>query len=255
MKRPAEPLIVGNWKMNLDPEASHQLAKEVVSGLLKKIKVEVALAPSFIGLSTVKNVLRGTGIKLAAQNVSADEEGPRTGEIAASQLAGWVDMVIIGHSERRIHLHEKDKEIGLKLAQAHAHELTPILCVGETLQEKHDGMAIRVINDQLQAALAQIDPEEIAATVVAYEPVWAIGTGESCSPTYAEAMIDGLRNVVKMVYGKKVSDQMRFLYGGSVSSKNIATFVKIPGIDGALVGGASLESKEFIALCRAAAAG
>jgi triosephosphate isomerase (TIM) len=255
MTTPKAPLIVANWKMHLDPEQSHSLAKEVVGGLLKRLLIEVVLAPSFVGLNGVKTVVRGSSVKLAAQNVSHEEEGPRTGEVAAAQLAGWVDYVIVGHSERRIHLHETDKEVGLKLAAAHEHDLKPILCVGETLQEKHDGMGIRTINDQLQSALAQIDPEEIAGTVIAYEPVWAIGTGEACSPTYAEGMIDGLRNVIKSVYGKTIASQVRFLYGGSVSSKNIDTFVRIPGIDGALVGGASLEASEFIALCRAAAAG
>jgi triosephosphate isomerase len=245
-------LIIGNWKMNLTPaEATSYLIK-----LQKKIgeptSAQVVICPGFLSITAAERALKGTKIELGAQNVASQEPGALTGEIAAKQLEGLVRYVIVGHSERRIHLGERDREIATKLALCHLHHLTPILAVGETLHDYEERLAARVVNSQLTAGLRDLDAEEVEKTIIAYEPVWAIGTGKACSPRYVSQMIAGLRSVISALYGEEVAAKVKFLYGGSINSLNAEAYLDLEGCGGLLVGHESLELDEFAGIVKVA---
>lgn len=240
------PIIAGNWKMN----TSVAEAAELVKGMKKKLNsisgVEKVLCPPFISLTTVKELIKGTSIKLGAQNMYFELTGAYTGEISPVMLAGLCEFVILGHSERRAHFGDSDQMVNKKVQAALGMQLTPIICVGESLEQNEAGETIEVVTKQVRAAFEGIDSPQ--GTVIAYEPIWAIGTGKAARGDQANATSGVIRSVVAQLYGDSVAQEIRIQYGGSVSSTNIAEYISQPEIDGALVGGASLKAAEFVGI-------
>lgn len=238
-------LIVGNWKMNLNMgEASlyvHKLSKMV------KVRrdVEVVLSPTSLTLQSLSLQVNPRQFKLAAQNFYWRDQGAYTGEISASQLRGIVQYALVGHSERRHVFHESDKDIRAKVQAAIRNHIKPILCVGETAFERSEGETTDVIHDQLIGGLANVTSEELEHIVIAYEPVWAIGTGQNATPTDVKAAIRAIRSQIKHLYGQKASDDINVLYGGSVKTDSAADYLALDDVDGLLIGGASLDAHAF----------
>ena len=248
------PIIAGNWKMNTLPDESAELAAAIKAALAGQHAVEAVLCPPFVGLAAVAYVLRGSNLKLGAQNVHAEESGAFTGEIAAGMLAGLCQYVIVGHSERRQFFAETDEQVGRKALAALAHGLRPIICVGESLLEYDAAQTALVVERQVRAAYAQIAAADVASSVVAYEPVWAIGSGRAATAAGANKVCgESVRAVLAQMFGAAVAQQVRVQYGGSVKGSNIAEFMAQPDIDGALVGGASLTATSFVDIVRNAA--
>lgn len=246
-------LIAGNWKMNLNHLEGIALVQKITFTLPEKYldAVEVAVIPPFTDLRSVQTLIDGEKLKvvLGAQDLSAKDSGAYTGEISGSMLAKLgVTYVLVGHSERREYHQESDELLAAKVAAAYRHGLTPILCVGEGLEVREAGNQIQHSTDQLLAALADVTPEQAATLVVAYEPVWAIGTGRVATPEDAQEVCGAIRAALADKYGKEIADGIRVLYGGSVKSGNVAEIVGKPDVDGALVGGASLDGTEFASL-------
>lgn len=238
-------LIVGNWKMNLNMhEASlyvHQLAK-----LVKTHRdVEVVLAPTALTLQSLSLQVNYRQFKLAAQNFYWRDQGAYTGEISASQLRGIVQYALVGHSERRHIFHESDKDIRAKVQAAIRNHLRPILCIGETASERADGETLDVLHDQLIGGLANVTSEELEQIVIAYEPVWSIGTGSSAMPSEVSTIIRSVRSQIKYLYGSKAANAIQVLYGGSVRADSAAGYLALTEVDGLLVGDASLEAHTF----------
>lgn len=238
-------LVVGNWKMNLTVPESTVLIEKLKKEVAKLKHVDVAVCPSFLDIYPASKELAGSNLLLGAQDVFYEEEGAYTGAVSPVALSHFVKYVIVGHSERRAHFGETDKVVAKKAAAAVAHDLIPVICVGETLHEKNDGLSKVVVMSQLETALSHLTAGEIAEAVVAYEPVWAIGTGHICKPADAEKMAANIRALVKALYGEKASESLRVLYGGSVTDENAVDFAKLKLIDGVLVGGASLDHEKF----------
>ncbi|MEP6710678.1 MAG: triose-phosphate isomerase [Candidatus Saccharibacteria bacterium] len=238
-------LIVGNWKMNLNMhEAS--LFVHTLSGAVKKHKnVEVVLAPTMLTLQSLSLQVDYHQFKLAAQNLYWRDEGAYTGEVSARQLSGVVDYAIIGHSERRHIFNESDKEVRNKVQSAIRNHITPILCVGETASERANNETLDVLHDQLVGGLSNITSEEFEQIVIAYEPIWAIGTGNSALPQDVVAAEKAIRSQIRHLYGEAASEQVRILYGGSVNKTSAADYLAIDGVDGFLIGGASLDADAF----------
>jgi triosephosphate isomerase len=242
------PLIAGNWKMNTTVDEAIELVNELRQGLDEIANVEKALCPPFVSLAPVKELIKGTSIKLSAQNVYFEPKGAYTGEVSPLMLAGLCEYVIIGHSERRQYFNEDGGLINKKIRAAMAVELKPILCVGERLEENEDGKTEAVVSGQLESSLAGID--HLDGLAIAYEPVWAIGTGRAASGEQANGTIAFIRRTVARLAGEKAAADTRILYGGSVTAANATEFMQQPEIDGALVGGASLKAAEFISIVR-----
>ena len=237
-----KPLVVANWKMNGSSDANASLVASLLEAL--PVPCDVALCPTFVHLAQVGSLVAGSSIGLGGQDVSEHQAGAYTGEVAAEMLADiGCKFVIIGHSERRQYHGERDEDVAKKFKAVVDAGLTPILCVGETLQEREAGQALAVIDRQLEAVLSQVD---LADTVIAYEPVWAIGTGKTATAAQAQDVHAHIRSKIG---GAKT----RILYGGSVKPENAAALFEQNDIDGALVGGASLVANDFIAICRATA--
>lgn len=249
------PLIAGNWKMNKTAAQALRLIEDLLPGMQAVSGVEILLCPPAPSLMALSAVLDKTGIALGAQNLYWEVGGAFTGELSPAMVAEFCQYVIIGHSERRSLFHENDEDVRRKVQAALAAGLRPVLCVGETLQENEAGRAAEVVSTQLRAGLqgAQISSAEML--VIAYEPVWAIGTGKAATPNPTDTL---LRNVVRPtlagMLGEELAQAVRVLYGGSVNAANAADFFAMPEIDGALVGGASLKAAEFLGIIRAAAA-
>ena len=241
-------IVAGNWKMNTDVASGVLLAAAVAAGASALSGVQVAVAPPFVSLAAVRDAVAGSGVAVAAQNMHADDSGAFTGEVAPPMLVGLCDYVIIGHSERRQFFGETDESVGRKAAAALQHGLRPIVCVGETLDERESGQAAEVIRRQVVAALTDLDPESTAGLLtIAYEPVWAIGTGRAATPEIAEQIMGGaIGSTVAAVLGADAASATPLLYGGSVNPANAAEFAAVPNINGALVGGASLEAGTFL---------
>ena len=241
-------IVAGNWKMNTDVASGVLLAASVAAGASTLSGVQVAVAPPFVSLAAVRDAVAGSGVAVAAQNMHADDSGAFTGEVAPPMLVGLCDYVIIGHSERRQFFGETDESVGRKAAAALQHGLRPIICVGETLDERESGRAAEVIRRQVVAALTDLDPESTAGLLtIAYEPVWAIGTGRAATPEIAEQIMGGaIGSTVAAVLGADAASATPLLYGGSVNPANAADFAAVPSINGALVGGASLEAGTFL---------
>jgi triosephosphate isomerase len=248
------PLVVGNWKMHGGPARGRALAQEVRDGLRRPRGVQVAVCPPFTALAAVSQVLAGSPIAWGAQNCHWEDEGAFTGEVSPTMLVELgCRYVILGHSERRQTFRESDEEINRKVAAALRHGLTPILCVGETAEERRQGLTFTVVEGQLRGAWAGRSAAEIGHCALAYEPVWAIGTGLTATPAQAAEVHGYLRGLVAELASKDVASVLPVLYGGSVKPDNVAALGQEPDIDGALVGGASLEAASFIAIVKKAA--
>jgi len=237
------PLIAGNWKMNTTVAEAKELASSMREKLDKIEGVEKVVCPPFISLTAVGKILQGSSVKLGAQNMYFEVKGAYTGEISPLMLEGLVEFVILGHSERRWCFGETDEVINKKVQAALDFGLKPILCVGERLEENEAGETERVITKQLTGSLGGIKPT--INLIVAYEPVWAIGTGRAADGLTAETTIKSIRDILARLWGNDAAQEVRVLYGGSVTSNNIAEFASQSEIDGALIGGASLKADEF----------
>lgn len=241
------PIIIGNWKMNNTVSESIRLITELKGMLSGKQEAEVAVAPSMVCLHPCEIALSETSIGLVAQNVYFEEKGAFTGEISASMLLDLnCKYVIVGHSERRQYFFETDEVINKKVKSVLEHEMSPILCIGEQLAQREEGKTLSVVEDQLRICLRGVHDEQAERVVVAYEPVWAIGTGKAATPEMAQQVHHYIRSSLENMYSKNVASAMRIVYGGSVSSKNIGAFMKLQDVDGALVGGASLDAQSFV---------
>jgi len=245
------PLLAGNWKMHGARREAVALAAALAKDVGRIQGREVLVAPPYTALEAVGQAIAGTDIRLSAQNVHWEAKGAFTGEIAADMLreAGCTH-VIIGHSERRQLFGETNETVNKRLVTALAAGLTPIVCVGETLQERDADATAQVVERQVSAGLAGIAAADIARTIVAYEPVWAIGTGKTATPAQAQAVHRTIRDQLAKLAGQDVADRVRILYGGSVKADNIDSLMAEPDIDGALVGGASLVAEQFIRIVR-----
>ena len=238
-------LIIGNWKMNLNMHDS-SLYLHKLAGMVKTHRdVEVVLAPSMLTIQSLSLQINLKQFKLASQNFYWRDSGAYTGEVSAAQLSGIVQYSIIGHSERRHIFNETEKDIRNKVAAAVRNKITPILCIGETAWEKSAGETKDIIHDQLMSGLANLTSEEVAGIVIAYEPVWAIGTGKNESPDGVTAAAGMIRNQIEYLYGKKVANAIRVIYGGSVTALNVGEYLNLDAMDGLLVGGASLNAHVF----------
>ena len=246
------PMIAGNWKMNTTLAEASVLVREMKEELERITGVEKVLCPPFISLSLVKEYLQGSSIKVGAQNMHFEQHGAYTGEISPLMLCGICEYVILGHSERRQYFDESNDIVSRKIKAALDARLTPILCVGERLEEKESERTEEVITNQVRESLQGV--ESLNRMIIAYEPIWAIGTGKAASGEGANATITIIRNTVAELYSKRSAQETRILYGGSVTAANIAEFFRQPGIDGALVGGASLKAEEFVSIVAQTAA-
>jgi triosephosphate isomerase len=238
------PFIAGNWKMNTTVAEAERLVIEMLERLDRIEGVEKVLCPPFVSLVGIGMMLESSSIKLGAQNMYFESKGAYTGEVSPLMLKELCEFVILGHSERRWCFGETDEIVNRKVRAALANRLKPILCVGERLEENEAGKTQEVIDRQVRGALNGIEP--VPDLVVAYEPVWAIGTGKAASGRQAAATIQSIRDVVSELWNKTMTQDLRILYGGSVTSANVTEFVALPEIDGALVGGASLKADEFV---------
>lgn len=245
-------LIVGNWKMHFTTQQASILLHRLHERIRILRDVEVVLAPSYLHLQPLSLQIDRRKFRLAAQNANAKDEGAYTGEVSFTMLNGLVHYVIIGHSERRHIFHESHDEIRDKVAAAVRNDITPILCVGETQEEYLNGETTRVLNDQLTTGLSNLTAREVGSSVIAYEPVWAIGSGKPATPAYAQASAEKIRNIIKELYGPKASSRVRILYGGSTNMSNARAYIDEPDIDGLLPGGSSLNYQEFSGMIEAA---
>jgi triosephosphate isomerase (TIM) len=250
------PLVIGNWKMNGLLAEARSLAATIRDGLKRPGRVEVVVCPPFTALAAVAEIVAGTPIALGAQNCHHEPSGAHTGEISPPMLVELgCRFVLCGHSERRHEMGETDEQINRKVAAALTHGLTPVLCMGETAEERRQGLTFTTVEGQLRAGLAGLEAAAIARCVLAYEPVWAIGTGVNATPAQAAEVHGYLRGLVSEVGSKETAQGLRILYGGSVKADNADVLLAEQEIDGALVGGASLSAPGFIAIVRRAARG
>lgn len=245
-------LVAGNWKMHKTPSEARVWFAEL-KRLLPPLQSEAAILPAFPILPVAKEVLSETQIAYGAQDVSAHKEGAYTGEVSARMLSDLgCRYAIVGHSERRRYHHETDTLVAEKAKRLLEEGITPILCVGEPLEVRERGEAVPYTLAQLRGSLEGVNPPGPEALVIAYEPVWAIGTGRNATPQDAEAMHQAIRQALAELYGEEFARRVRILYGGSVNPKNFADLLSMPNVDGGLVGGASLELESFLALLRIA---
>jgi triosephosphate isomerase len=242
------PLIAGNWKMNTKLEEAENLVRAMLAELNSIDSVEKVLCPPFISLAAIKELIKGTSIMLGAQNMHFEDKGAYTGEISPLMLVDLCDFVILGHSERRQYFAETDEIINKKVKKALESGVKPILCVGETLEDNEAGKTEQKITRQVNAGLGGINPT--SQLVIAYEPIWAIGTGRAATGKQANATISLIRSILANIWNKEIAKAVRILYGGSVTSNNVAEFITEADIDGALVGGASLKADEFVSIVR-----
>ncbi|QDG51733.1 triose-phosphate isomerase [Persicimonas caeni] len=244
-----KPIVAGNWKMNKHIGEAQELAAGVAEGTNGFDDVEVVVGPTAICLAPVAAVIEGSNLGLAAQNMHWADSGAYTGEVSPTMIKdAGCDWVILGHSERREYFHESDKDINHKTHVAIEHDLKPIVCIGETLEEREDERTLQKVEFQVRAALAGVNKSDIKNIVIAYEPIWAIGTGKTASPEQAQEVHADIRSMIADIYGQEAADAIRILYGGSVKPHNIAEIIAQPDVDGALVGGASLEVDSFVSI-------
>ncbi len=238
-------VIAGNWKMNMLPDATIRFIDELTP-LVKDTQSEVILCVPYTDLFYALLTAQNTNIKIGAQNMHWEESGAYTGEISASMLKSiGVEYVIIGHSERRQYFNETDESVNKKIKAAFKYELNPIVCVGETLEERENGEAIKKVTDQVMLALDGLTEKQVENTVIAYEPIWAIGTGKTATSDDANEIAKAIRQKITNLYGQNTAERVIIQYGGSVKASNSKELFSTSDIDGALVGGASLKSDEF----------
>ena len=251
-----KPFVAGNWKMNGDGRSSVELAKAVASGAsgLAREKVSVAVIPPFVYLQSVVQAIRASGIAVGAQDIYIEPKGAFTGEISAAMLKDvGCNYVLCGHSERRHVMGEPDELVGKKVTVALHGGLLPILCVGELLEERDAGQMEDVVARHLKTGLADLNGDKMSAVTIAYEPVWAIGTGRTATPQQAQEVHAIIRNLLAEMYDEELAQETRILYGGSVKADNAAELMAKEDVDGLLVGGASLKADEFVRIIQAAA--
>lgn len=247
------PLVAGNWKLHGSRASNASLLGAIRAGLQSSWDLDVMVCPPFVYLAEVAAALQGSPMILGAQDASAEVQGAFTGEVSASMLRDvGCSHVLVGHSERRTLFGESDDLVARKFRTAVAAGLSPVLCVGETLQQRQAGATEAVIRQQLDAVLAAVSDEELARGIIAYEPVWAIGTGHTASPEQAQEVHAVIRRTV-LVRSARIAGELRILYGGSVKGANAQALFAMPDIDGGLVGGASLDAVDFLKICSAAA--
>jgi triosephosphate isomerase len=248
-------LIAGNWKMNTTPTDGVALVAELVTAIGKQTDVDVLVCPPFTGLESAGKALEGSTLKLGAQNMHFEANGAFTGEVSAPMLrALFATHVILGHSERRALFGEQDAFINKKVLAALKNQLRPILCVGETLAEREGGTALKVVQTQLEAGLEGVGKDQASTVIVAYEPVWAIGTGKVATTDQAQEVHAFIRGLLVKLYGDSIAQKVRILYGGSMKPANAPELLSQKDIDGGLIGGAALEARSFVDLVKAAAA-
>lgn len=236
------PIIAGNWKMHYTPSEAVTFINEIKVALDKLQAVERVVCPPFVSLSMVAEALTGTSIGVGAQNMHFESKGAYTGEVAPEMIKPYCNYVILGHSERRQYFNESDEMVNRKVHAALAHDLTPIICVGESLAQNEANETQSFVSSQVRAALTGITAVQAARCIIAYEPIWAIGTGRSASVEQAGTIIRTcVRDTIQSIFGGETAELMRIQYGGSVKEHNIADYMRHPDIDGALVGGASLK--------------
>src|SRR5690606_10743889 len=247
-----KPLVAGNWKMNGTRESAAELLRALVQGLEDGATAEVLVCPPFVHLADAQRLLRESDIRLGAQSLCAEDAGAFTGEISGAMLRDYdCTYVIVGHSERRTLYHEDDALVARKFLAAQSQSLVPILCVGETLEERERGQTKTVVTRQLTAVLDVAGVAAFANAVIAYEPVWAIGTGKTATPEQAQEVHAHIRAEVAK-HDAKIAGELRILYGGSVKAANAREIFAMPDVDGGLIGGASLKADEFLKICEAA---
>lgn len=238
-------VIAGNWKMNKNRQEAQEFMKEFLP-LVADTKNEVVICAPYLDLSSLVEMTRATNVKIGAQNMHWEENGAYTGEVSASMLKELgVEYVIIGHSERRQYFNETDETVNQKVKAAFAHELRPIVCVGETLEQREQGITKQVITNQTKLALEGLTTEQVENTIIAYEPIWAIGTGKTATSEDANNSIQEIRQEIAQIYGQNTAQRVIIQYGGSVKSANAKELFTTSDIDGGLVGGASLKAEEF----------
>jgi triosephosphate isomerase len=249
MNKQRKPILAGNWKMNMTATQARELAANLIP-LVSAVKDrDIVLGPPFTSLQSVAETIKGTNVSLAAQNFHWEDKGAFTGEISADMLLDLgCKYVIIGHSERRLYFGESDETVNKKTRQALKKGLLPIVCVGETLAEREAGKLNEIISRQVTGGLKDLTPEEMRRVVIAYEPVWAIGTGKTASPEQANEVHALIRQKIRSLYDAEIAEGLRIQYGGSVTPDNVSSLMAMPDIDGALVGGASLRPESFAAL-------
>ena len=238
-------LVIANWKMNLNMQESSIFLHKLSEKVQAHRGMEVILAPSTFTLQSLSLQINHRQFKLAAQNFYWRDHGAFTGEVSISQLRGIVQYVLVGHSERRNIFHETDKDIRAKVAAAIRNNIRPILCIGETSDERNHDETNLVLNDQLLGGLANVSSEDVSKVIIAYEPVWAIGTGVNANPDDIRKAVKTIRSQIKNLYGAKTAEEIQVIYGGSVQPEFATDYTKIKGVDGLLIGGASLSVEKF----------
>ena len=243
-----KPLIAGNWKMNTTLEEAKNLVKAILNEIDGTDGVETVLCPPFVSLAAIKELLKGTSVGLGAQNMYFEDKGAYTGEISPIMLTNLCSFVILGHSERRQYFFETNEIVNKKVKKAFEFGLQPIICVGESLADNEAGKTEQIISRQVRAGLAGVG--STSQLVIAYEPIWAIGTGKAATGKQANATISLIRGILADLWNREIAEAARILYGGSVTGSNIAEFIAEPDIDGALVGGASLKASDFVSILK-----
>ena len=244
-------IVAGNWKMNKTPQEAKELIEALKPLVAENQTTEIVFCPPFVDIALAVELTKDTNIKIGAQNMYFEEKGAYTGEVAPAMLkAAGCEYVILGHSERRGYFGETDEIVNKKVLKAIEHELTPILCVGETLEQREQGITEDLVRMQTKIALKGVAPEDAKKVVIAYEPIWAIGTGKTATNDQAQEVCKAIRDVVREIYDEEVADAMRIQYGGSVNAGNASDLFAMPDIDGGLVGGASLKT-DFAAIVNA----
>ena len=239
-------LIAGNWKMNKNLDEAKALAKELINNVKGVETHDIMIAPTFVCLSEVANIIKGTNISLGAQNMHFEDSGAYTGEVSADMLLSiGVKYVILGHSERRTIFGETDEIINKKIKKAIEKGLIPVFCIGETLEEREAGKADDVVKNQTTKGLAGISEADASKVVIAYEPIWAIGTGKTATPEDADSIHNSIRNTLKSIYSDAFASNMKILYGGSMNENNADELLNKENIDGGLIGGAALVVDKF----------
>ena len=238
-------LIIGNWKMNLNVHDSSLYLHALSNKVKTHRTVEAVVAPTMLALQTLSVQVNHRQFKLAAQNFYWRDSGAFTGEVSATQLRGIVSYGLVGHSERRHVFHENDKDTRAKVQAALRNEIRPVLCVGETAGERAAGDTRDILHDQLLGGLANVTSEELSKVVIAYEPVWAIGTGNNALPTDVHEAVVSIRRQLTHLYGAKIANEVQVLYGGSVTADSAADYLALDEVDGLLIGGASLQAESF----------
>lgn len=249
-----KPMMAGNWKMNKTPAEAAALAKAIGEAVSAISTVDRVVCPPYLALAVVNETLAGSGVAVGAQNMHWSDSGAFTGEISAPMLKGLAEYVIIGHSERRQYFGETDETVNQKVLAALHHGLIPIVCVGETLAQNEAGQTHIVVSNQVNAALEGVEASQIRQIVIAYEPIWAIGTGRAATAEQAqETCGNSVRAPLIELYGDEVAQAVRILYGGSTNAKNIGEIMQQPDIDGALIGGASLKAEDYASMVKTTA--